>query len=131
LKDVPASAKSVAKPIAKIEPKAEVAAKGKLAKAEAEKTVVARSGARDVTHPSGWVVQIGATDDVAKANALIAKARAASRGSLASAQSYTEKVQKGDSTLHRARFAGLAEGDAQQACRDLKRSGIACFATKN
>jgi D-alanyl-D-alanine carboxypeptidase len=98
---------------------------------EAEKTVVAKASTRDASRPSGWVVQIGATDDVTKANALIAKARATSRGSLASAQSYTEKVQKGDSTLYRARFAGLDDSDAQQACRQLKRSGISCFATKN
>ena len=105
----------------------------KVARKDAEeRTEVARSrqaAARDGVRPSGWSIQIGATDNVEKANALLAKARGA--GHLASAKSYTEKVQKGSSTLYRARFAGLETDQAQSACKQLKRSGFACFATKD
>ena len=43
---------------------------------------------------------------------------------------FTEKVQKGDATLYRARFAGLDANDARgRLPGSLKRSGFACFAT--
>ncbi|MGP0060325.1 MAG: SPOR domain-containing protein [Beijerinckiaceae bacterium] len=105
----------------------------KLAKAElprAESVVAADSG-RPTAAKSGWMIQIGATDDVAKANDLLARAKAEGRGRLSTAQPFTEKVQKGAETLYRARFAGLAEDQADAACKTLKRSGFACFATKN
>ena len=54
-----------------------------------------------------------------------------SHSNLASAMPFTEKVQKGDTTLYRARFAGLDTSSAEAACKDLKKSGFACFATKN
>ncbi|ACK49721.1 Serine-type D-Ala-D-Ala carboxypeptidase [Methylocella silvestris BL2] len=79
----------------------------------------------------GWMIQIGATDDIAKANALLAKARISCGRTLNSAQPFTEKVQKGSETLYRARFAGLEEKSAENACRTLKQSGLSCFATKN
>jgi D-alanyl-D-alanine carboxypeptidase len=102
-----------------------------VAKAESKADAKSRQVAavRDTQRPSGWSIQIGATDNVEKANALLAKARGAVH--LASAKSYTEKVQKGASTLYRARFAGLATDEAQTACKQLKRSGFACFATKD
>jgi D-alanyl-D-alanine carboxypeptidase len=80
---------------------------------------------------SGWMIQIGATDDVTKASDLLARAKAQGPRTLGDAQPFTEKVQKGDATLYRARFAGLDADDAQAACRSLRRSGFACFATKN
>ncbi len=80
---------------------------------------------------SGWMIQIGATDDVSKANALLSRAKSQSRHALNSAQPFTEKVRKGSETLYRARFAGLEEEDAELACKALKRSGFSCFATKN
>jgi D-alanyl-D-alanine carboxypeptidase len=83
-----------------------------------------------VPHP-GWIIQIGASDDEAKAGALLARAKARKLSALDDAQAFTEKVQKGDATLYRARFAGLDADDAEAACRGLKRSGFACFAMKN
>jgi D-alanyl-D-alanine carboxypeptidase len=80
---------------------------------------------------SGWMIQIGATDDAAKASDLLARAKANRPSALGDAQAFTEKVQKGDETLYRARFAGLDADDAEAACRSLRRSGFACFATKN
>lgn len=79
----------------------------------------------------GWMIQIGAADDPAKANELLSRARSQLHGFPATAKSFTEKVQKGSETLYRARFAGLEEESAQSACKALKRAGFACFTTKN
>lgn len=81
-------------------------------------------------HP-GWMIQLGATDELEKAQELLARARSEAHGVPASAKAFTEKVRKGSETLYRARFAGLGEDSAAQACRELKRSGFSCFATKN
>ncbi|MCB1544678.1 MAG: SPOR domain-containing protein, partial [Rhodoblastus sp.] len=78
----------------------------------------------------GWIIQIGATDDISKAKELLSRAKDRSRA-IAKAQPFTEKVQKGSETLWRARFAGLQENAAESACRELKRSGMACFAMRN
>jgi D-alanyl-D-alanine carboxypeptidase len=80
---------------------------------------------------SGWMIQVGATDDAAAATKLLARAKVRSAHALHAAEPFTEKVRKGDQTLYRARFAGLDADDAEAACRSLKRSGFACFATKN
>jgi D-alanyl-D-alanine carboxypeptidase len=93
--------------------------------------LVAADTARPAAAKSGWMIQIGATDDLAKANDLLARAKAQGRGLLGAAQPFTEKVQKGSETLYRARFAGLGENEAEAACRTLKRSGFACFTTRN
>ena len=61
----------------------------------------------------GWMIQIGATDDLAKANALLIRARAQNRSTLASAKPVTEKVRKGDDTIYRARFAVLDSASAE------------------
>ena len=75
----------------------------------------------------GWMIQIGAPDNLAKANALLARAQDRNRATLASAKPITEKVRKGESTLYRARFAGLDSASAEAACRSLKRTGFSCF----
>jgi D-alanyl-D-alanine carboxypeptidase len=78
---------------------------------------------------AGWMIQVGAADDATKANELLSKARSRMHG--VTAKAFTEKVQKGGETLYRARFAGLEEDSATLACKELKRSGMSCFATKN
>jgi D-alanyl-D-alanine carboxypeptidase len=75
----------------------------------------------------GWMIQIGAPDDLAKANALLIRARERNPSTLASAKPLTEKVRKGDATLYRARFAVLDSASAEAACRSLKRNGFSCF----
>ena len=62
---------------------------------------------------------------------LLARARAKAAGPLASASPFTEKVEKGGSTLFRARFAGLEKTQAEAACKNLKRSEIPCLLMKN
>jgi D-alanyl-D-alanine carboxypeptidase len=99
---------------------------------ESRQTLVARaaeaeSQSGEPAH-KGWIVQIGATDDAAKANDLLIRARAQNRASLASAKPVTEKVKKGEDIFYRARFAGLdSSAEAETACRSLKRSGFSCF----
>lgn len=114
--------------------------KAEAAKADATKrepakaaTIVAQSDPADKTGSIhvGWMIQIGATDDVGKASELLARAKTQGRANLASARPYTEKVQKGDTTLYRARFAGLEPASAEAACKSLKKSGFDCFAAKN
>jgi D-alanyl-D-alanine carboxypeptidase len=79
---------------------------------------------------TGWIIQIGATDDEAKARGLLDNARRQSRA-LAEAQPFTEPVERGGATLFRARFGGFEDqAEANNACRDLKRSGVSCFAAR-
>lgn len=99
--------------------------------ASSEKAKAPEEARRPAAARTGWMIQIGATDDVAKANALLAKAKADGRKTLSTAQPFTEKVQKGSETLYRARFAGLEADSAELACKTLKRTGFSCFATKN
>jgi D-alanyl-D-alanine carboxypeptidase len=83
--------------------------------------------------PAGtWVIQLGAMDDEAKAREILDEARQRSRGVLAKASPFTEKVARDGTTLYRARFSGFDEADsAHQACKSLKRNGFACFATRS
>jgi len=97
--------------------------------AKIESVKAKETAGRPANH--GWMIQIGATDDAAKANDLLAKAKTSGQGALALAKPFTEKVQKGSETLYRARFAGLQADSAEAACKTLKRSGMSCFATRN
>jgi D-alanyl-D-alanine carboxypeptidase len=77
--------------------------------------------------PGSWMIQIGASDDPAKANALLIRARERNRSTLAAAKPVTEPVRRGDGTLYRARFAMLDSASAESACRSLKHNGFSCF----
>jgi D-alanyl-D-alanine carboxypeptidase len=80
---------------------------------------------------SGWVIQLGATDDEAKAKDLLDSARSRFGKVLGKAAPFTEKVSANGSTLYRARFSGFKEsGDAEQACKQLKKGGVNCFASR-
>ena len=76
----------------------------------------------------GWVIQLGATDDQSKAKTLLQKALAQNRAMLASAKPLTQKVQKGEDTLYRARFAMNDGATADAACKSLKKTGFSCIA---
>jgi D-alanyl-D-alanine carboxypeptidase len=88
-------------------------------------------GDEDPGGRKGWVIQIGATNDAAEANALLDKARRRSRSIPPSARPIAEKVRKGEDTFYRARFAGLDSASAETACRSLKRNGFSCFAARD
>jgi D-alanyl-D-alanine carboxypeptidase len=81
------------------------------------------------TGSTGWVIQLGAPEDEGKAKQLLAAAKNSSRA-LRHASPFTEKIVKGGATLWRARFSGFDPDAAQAACKELKRNGFACFATK-
>ncbi len=88
--------------------------------------------APETKRPTGWSIQLGAAEDETKARAILDNAKAKSPRVLGGTTPYTEKVvAKGGETLYRARFVGFDEADeAQAACKTLKRSGFACFATR-
>jgi len=113
----PAPAQPAAKPVEAARPP------------EAPKPPAAKA---DAPRPgSGWVIQLGAMDDEDKALSMLADAKSKSGRTLSQASGFTEKVTRDGTTLFRARFSGFDEADeAQEACKTLKRSGFACFATR-
>lgn len=101
------------------EPVKTASIKAEAPKAETRKTV------------DGWVVQLGATDDEAKAKAMLDSARNRFGKLLSKASPYTEKVTVDGSTFYRARFSGFSESnDAAQACQQMKKGGVNCFASR-
>jgi D-alanyl-D-alanine carboxypeptidase len=127
---IPASAAAPTAPPRRAEPaKAETAKPEVAAKPEAPKKVAEAARPAEPAR-TGWVIQIGATDDERKARAMLESLKARHRAALADADPFTEKVQKGDTTLYRARFGGFEAADAQAACRAVKAGGTACFAQR-
>jgi len=94
-------------------------------------TPAAPPAAPAATTHIGWVIQVGAfpAEDEAKHRLSSVQTRASRY--LASADAYTESVIKGDSTLYRARFAGLGKEQAEAACNYLKRNDVECMTIKN
>jgi D-alanyl-D-alanine carboxypeptidase len=80
---------------------------------------------------SGWLIQIGAFDDEAEAKQHLTAAQIKVQAPLAAKDPFTERVQKGDKALYRARFAGFDKSTAEAACRALKRSDFECMALKD
>ena len=106
----------------------------KTAQTRAQKVEIASAGVEQTStdaEQSGWMIQIAATPDIDKAAELLARARLEGPKTLARARAFTEKIQKGQETLYRARFAGLGEDSATLACKSLRRSGFSCFAIRN
>jgi D-alanyl-D-alanine carboxypeptidase len=80
---------------------------------------------------TGWVIQLGATDDESKAKEMLDSARSRFGKVLGKASPFTEKVTVDGSTLYRARFSGFSESDdAAKVCKQLKKSGVNCFASR-
>jgi D-alanyl-D-alanine carboxypeptidase len=79
----------------------------------------------------GWLIQIGAFDDEAEAKQHLSAAQSKVHVALAAKDPFTERVQKGDKALYRARFAGFDKSTAEAACRELKRSDFECMALKD
>jgi D-alanyl-D-alanine carboxypeptidase len=79
----------------------------------------------------GWLIQIGAFDDEAEAKQHLTAAQSKVHMALAAKDPFTERVQKGDKALYRARFAGFDKSTAEAACRVLKRSDFECMALKD
>jgi D-alanyl-D-alanine carboxypeptidase len=80
---------------------------------------------------SGWIIQVGAFEDRDEAREKLAAAKNKASALLKGAEPYTEVFAKGEKRYFRARFAGLKESAAEQVCKELQKSKIACFATRN
>jgi D-alanyl-D-alanine carboxypeptidase len=107
-------------------------AKAEPAKAEPAKPAPANSAPATRAHAhSGWMIQIGAFADEGEARQHLSDAQLKVHAALAAADPFTERVQKGDKSLYRARFAGFDKATAQSACRQLKRSDFECMALKD
>lgn len=80
---------------------------------------------------AGWLVQIGAFDEEAKARAALVDARLKGGKSVALADAVTEQIGGGSGKLWRARFAGFeSQNAADGACKALKRKKISCLALR-
>jgi D-alanyl-D-alanine carboxypeptidase len=108
------------------EPAKPVAAKAQFGKAELAKAEPPQVHAR-----GGWLIQIGAFDGEDEAKQHLSEAQSAVRDKLAAADPFTERVQKGDKALYRARFAGFDRATAEAACKQLKRNDFECMTVRN
>jgi D-alanyl-D-alanine carboxypeptidase len=109
-------------------------ARSEFVAAKAEPAAESKKDLKEAGRPqvTPWVIQLAAEGDEKAARAILDDARSRSGRLLAKAAPFTEKVNRGGSTLYRARFSGFSEADtAQEACRALKRNGFACFATRS
>ncbi|MGH6671820.1 MAG: serine hydrolase [Xanthobacteraceae bacterium] len=103
-----------------------------VAKAEPDRSETANLVQQSLQHAhSGWVIQIGAYGGEDEARQHLNEAQAKLHAMLASADPFTERVQKGDTTFYRARFAGFDKSSAEAACRQLKRNDFACITLKD
>ncbi|MGA8822976.1 MAG: serine hydrolase, partial [Pseudolabrys sp.] len=80
---------------------------------------------------SGWIIQVGALPDEKEAKQRLETAQSKAKNLLSKADSFTERVEKGDKVLFRARFAGLEKDQAEAVCKHLKRTEIPCILLKN
>jgi len=129
--DVPAL--SFAPIAAKAEPAAApVAAPARVATAEpAPAPARASAPAAKPQHRSGWIIQVGAFPGEQEAKKRLASAQTKAAKLLTKAEAFTETVEKGGTTLYRARFAGLDKDSAEAACKHLKRNDVECVTVKN
>jgi D-alanyl-D-alanine carboxypeptidase len=98
---------------------------------QTEAAVPAVMPAADVPGRTGWIIQIGATDSEVAARKLLDRARSSAQRALASAEAFTESVDKNGSRLWRARFAGFGDHkEANAACAALKSRAFACMAAR-
>ena len=71
--------------------------------------------------PTGWLIQIGALTAEARQGSILANGpQLQASAVLATADPFTEGVQRGDKLLYRARFAGFDKESAEIACKQLK-----------
>jgi D-alanyl-D-alanine carboxypeptidase len=115
--------------VASTEPAA-VATASKVEPVEANLTKVDAGTLQDHAH-GGWLIQVGAFESEDEAKQHLSAAQNKVPAMLAAADPFTERVQKGDKALYRARFAGFDRATAEAACKLLKRSDIECMAMKN
>ena len=112
-----------AKVIGPAAPTAKVASAGNVPVPTASAAAIKSRGA--------WLIQVGALPDESEAKQRLETAQSKAKDLLGRADSFTERTEKGDKVLFRARFAGLEKDQAEAACKHLKRSAIPCMLLKN
>jgi D-alanyl-D-alanine carboxypeptidase len=131
------SAKDVSQPpaqrmvTASVAPIAPAAGAARPAREPAETVTGGTTPAESKPRLSGWIIQVGAFGDRDEAREKLAAAQSKAGSLLRGAAPYTEIFTKGDKRFYRARFAGLKESAAGQACKELQKNNMACFATRN
>jgi D-alanyl-D-alanine carboxypeptidase len=80
---------------------------------------------------SGWIIQVGAYPAESEAQERLVSVKNKAARLLAAASPFTEPVQRGETTLYRARFAGLDREQAEAACKFLKRKDVDCLTIRN
>ena len=96
--------------------------------APAAKTAVA---AAKPQHRPGWMIQVGAYPAEQAAKERLSAVQNKASKMLTGAEAFTETVDKGGTTLYRARFAGLDKDTAEAACKYLKKNDVECVPIKN
>jgi D-alanyl-D-alanine carboxypeptidase len=79
------------------------------------------------TERSGWGIQIGAFNNESQARESLTEARRAASAVLRQAAPTTERVQRGQQELVRARFTGFDRDGAEAACKALKQADMVCM----
>lgn len=125
----PVSSRSTPPPAAK--PVGLVAPPAKVASAANSVPVPAVTAEPAIKARSGWIIQIGALPDEKEAKQRLETAQSKAKALLGKADPFTERIEKADKVLFRARFAGLEKVQAEAACKHLKRSEIPCMLVKN
>jgi D-alanyl-D-alanine carboxypeptidase len=78
-----------------------------------------------------YLIQVGAFPEEGEAKKRLTLAVSHAKDELDQADPFTEKVNKGEKTLYRARFAGFDRKQAEAACKSLRRGEIPCMMLKN
>ena len=103
----------------------------KVASLENDAPALAAAAAPVAKARTGWLIQVGALPDEKEARQRLEDAQSKAKALLGRADLFTERTEKGDKVLYRARFAGLEKNQAEAACKHLKRSDIPCMLLKN
>jgi len=82
-------------------------------------------------HRPGWMIQVGAYPAEQAAKERLSAVQSKASKILTGAEAFTETVDKGGTTLYRARFAGLDKDSAEAACKYLKKNDVECVPIKN
>jgi D-alanyl-D-alanine carboxypeptidase len=91
----------------------------------------AKTAAAATKHRPGWMIQVGAYPAEQAAKQRLSSVQSKASKILTGAEAFTETVDKGGTTLYRARFAGLDKDKAEAACKYLKKNDVDCVTIKN
>jgi D-alanyl-D-alanine carboxypeptidase len=117
--------------VASADPSTSIAPTPSKAQGSSPYTATAALRSEPVHARGGWLIQIGAYGDEDEAKQHLSAAQLKVHGTLAAADPFTERVQKGDKAFYRARFAGFDKQTAEAACQQLKRNDFDCMALKD